>query len=525
MKSRLPNNLNPNLFKDSLDVYCDDYKDRYSLDQEDWGFLIDNRVPFTIYIAVGVNGKELYDRPEVLKLLRIAQWIHAKTGSWPALTDEWEDMCPGGLIKLDVTSFATISSSAPTLPEVLHTILSQLERVLNSPELAFDEAEKFYREKLKGLSSFNDALQTIQREFDERPLCALNTNTKTRRLRFLVVAARFAEIGVDSQRLASSILMWASQHADALQAHADSKGAILASTGIRSVSPYLGLAKEIGLLTNVGRGMTTTNVGRALILAAPPQDKFALCLEERLSFLFDLFIHDRDMICPLIVQLRDGKQRKREIRRAFPETYKRHLNRLRAYCGTSRSRRQLDNALGRLDRWQRPEIYMEHIVEPRLSWLVDLQLCQFVGDEVELTDGGLHLASILADPHKENIIPITKEFLRRRYFKTIAPCLLDAQAQVEEKKPSREELGLLLNECCAFIKRNTKSLAVNRIVASTLFRYAGVVLFAQHRVAVDFRDLFRFFSQDEMSATFPWRFRWQAAQDDGYLTQSDIAKH
>jgi len=47
--------------------------------------------------------------------------------------------------------------------------------------------------------------------------------------------------------------------------------------------------------------MTTTNVGRALILAAPPQDKFALCLEERLSFLFDLFIHDRDMICPLVV--------------------------------------------------------------------------------------------------------------------------------------------------------------------------------------------------------------------------------
>jgi len=123
----------------------------------------------------------------------------------------------------------------PKLPEVLDTISSQLERVINSPELAFDEAEKFYREKLKGLSSSTMRCKRYNVS-SMSALCVLLTQIpKTRRLRFLVVAARFAEIGVDSQRLASSILMWASQHTDELQAHADSKGAILASTGIRSV--------------------------------------------------------------------------------------------------------------------------------------------------------------------------------------------------------------------------------------------------------------------------------------------------
>src|SRR5207244_1903719 len=121
---------------------------------------------------------------------------------------------------------------------------------------------------------------------------------------------------------ANALLNWASEHMDALQAHSDNKGAILSRTGVRSVLPYMELAKELGILATVGRGMALTNVGRALVLLVPPQEDFSLRIEERLYFFFELLAHDRDIIWPLLVQLRRGKQRKRDVRREFPELYK-----------------------------------------------------------------------------------------------------------------------------------------------------------------------------------------------------------
>lgn len=518
VKSHLPSNLNPNRFKDTLNVYCDGHEDRYSLEWGEWEFLIENKVPFTIYVTEGINGKELYDRRVVLRLLRIAQRVHLDTGSWPRLSTEWAEMCPGGLVKLDITALAAISNSAPKLPDILQTVSSRLDNVLDSPDSPFAEAEKVYAKVLKALPSFDDALQTVQREFDEHPLCVLNANTKSRRLRFIGVLAQLADGGTDSQRLANATLKWASEHVTALQAYSDPKGAILASTGLRSVRPYLELAKELEIVTTVGRGVALTNTGRALVLLAPQQHSFSLSLEERLYFLHDLLVHDRDVVWPLLVHMRNRKLKKREVRKAFPDVYQQYLGKLRDYCGTVRSRRQLDDALERIKRWQNPDVYMEHVVDPRISWFVDLHLCQLDRDEVSLTEKGVRLASTFVEPCEEEVVPVTKEFLRRRFFKIYAPCLMDEPSE-DTVQTSREQLSSMLNECCEFVAQHTKSLAPNRIVASTLLRYAGVRLYAQHRLVADFSDLISFLSDETKPHAVPWRFRWQPAQDDGYLTR------
>lgn len=522
VKSRLPSNLNPAKFKNALNVYADDYENRYSLDYGRWGFLIDNDVPFTLWVAEGINGKELYDRPLVVRLLRIAQKIYRETGKWPEFLTEWEEMCPGGLAKLNVTTLTDASRSAFSLLDTIKMIAGRLDKILESPDAAFTEAELRYREELKGLSSFNDVVRRVQREFDEHPLCVLNTNTKTRRLRFITALARFAETGMDSQRLANLLLTWASQHIDSLQAYTDPKGAILASSGLRSALPYLELAKELGILTPVGRGVTVTNEGRALVLLVPPQEVFSLRLQEQLYFFYELLIRDRDMFYPLLSLLKHGKHRKRDVRAEFPEAYKQYLIRLRGHCGTARSRRQLDDALERISRWRRPEVYMEHVVEPRLSWFVDLDFCHFENDQVLLTETGARVAEVLREPCEEGVIPVTKEFLRRRFFKVFAPLLVPPEETL--KKPSRAELVNFLTDCCNILLRSTKSLAPNRIVASTLLRYAGVKLFVEHRIAADFRDLTAFLMREESANEFPWRLRWQQAQDDGYLTRVTTAQ-
>jgi hypothetical protein len=519
VKSRLPNNLNPNLFAKEANTYCDDYKKRYSVDWGRWGFVIENNLPFRIFLCAGFNGKEVEDRWEILDLLRIAQQLHDDTGKWPALDDEWEEMCPGGLMKLDVTGLAATSTSSPTLPDVLGVVSGKLDRILSVRNLPFAEAEHYYRDSLRGLTAFSEAIRLIQRDFDEHPVCVLNTNTKTRRLRFVEVLARFVAAGLDSKKLLSSTLAWAHEHAGALQAYEDTKGAILLATGTRSVIPYLDLAKEIGILTTVGRGIALSNSGRALILLDESKSSFLLSIEERAYFLFDLLAYDRDILWPLLVFLREKKVRKREVRREFPSRYKSHLERLRGFCGTGRARRQVDDTILRLEGWRRPDVYMEHVVDPRLSWLIDLQLCRFEADSVSLTEGGDRLAAILEGWSDDANLPLTKEYLRWQYFKQIAPCLTESVSAGRRKKLPRNEVTTLLNGFCENVLKETKSLAPNRIVASTLFRFAGVRAFIDHMVALDFRDLIRFFTDEECAKNVQWQLRWQPAQDDGYLTR------
>jgi hypothetical protein len=283
--------------------------------------------------------------------------------------------------------------------------------------------------------------------------------------------------------------------------------------------PYLDLARELSILIPVGRGLALTNTGRVLTMISQGFEEFSLGIEERLYFLFDLLNHDRDILYPLIIQLSlSSVQRKRAIRKAFPEAYKQHLTRLREHCGTVRSRRQVDAALERVEHWRSAEKYMEHVVDPRISWLVDIDVCALEGDQVSLTKRGAKFAAALSEFARSNLFVITSDLLRRRYFKSIARTVEPREDSPKRDRPSEEELIPLLRQCCEFVRKNTKSLVPNRIVASTLFRYAGLTLFVEHRIAADFSDLRDWFSDESKASKIGWRLRWQPAQDDGYLT-------
>jgi hypothetical protein len=519
MKSHLPAHLNPERFSSELDVYSDDYENRYSLEYDGRGLLIENKLPLMVFLAVGIHGEEPEDRRQIIEMLQIAESIHCDFGQWPRLETEWQEMCPGGLIKLDVTSLTDVHSARAPLPQVLKAMSARVRRILESGDSSFVGAERHYREELKGIAAFNEPIRVMQREFDAKPVCALNANTKARRLRYLIVLAYLADAPTNTKVLSNNLLKWAREHSSELSRHEDSRGAILSSTGPRSVRPYLDLLRQLSILMSVGRGITLSNTGRILVLFQSACTDFTLSHRERLYFLFELFLHDRDVVCPLILQLSaSSSQRKRDIRKVFPEVYKQHLTSLRDHCGTATSRRRLDVALQRVTEWRSAEKYMEHVVDPRISWLVDLEFCRLKGDHVSLTERGLAFAQWLTAFKQDNILILTQEVLRQRFFGSIVPIIEPAQEPVDREKPAEDKVIELLRGYCRFVSDHTVSLAPNRIVASTLFRYIGISLWVEHRIAADFTGLLGFFSNENRASRIGWRLRWLPAQDDGYLT-------
>jgi hypothetical protein len=519
MKSRLPNHLNPQRFKKELGVYSDDYENRYSLSYSGQDFFIENKTPFKIFLAAGINGKDLEDRKQIVEILQIAERIHFDTGKWPTLSTEWGYMCPGACIELDVTPLTLIDDPwlRLPLPDVLQGLTARLKSSLRRSDGSFGKAEKQYQSELKGVEAFNETMRAMQRDFDAKPLCTVNANTKARRLRYVVSLAHLAETPINTRLLSSRMLKWAEERRASLDVHEDPKGAILSSTGPRSVVAYIELASQLSILVSVGRKITLTNSGRALVLFQSDKDQFALSASERLHFLFELLSHDRDLICPLILEISEVRDRKSELRKIFPEAYKNYLMRLRDLAGTIRSKRQIDAALERVIKWRKAEIYMEHIVDPRISWLVDLKLCRLESDKVFLTERGTTFAKWLRQYADAEVFVITESFLRSQFFGTIAH-LVDDDHQCRREHATDEMLIGLLGSYCEFVRQHTSSLAPNRIVASTLFRYAGIKLWVEHGIAADFMKLVEVFSDEKRVSRIGWRLRWLAAQDDGYLT-------
>jgi len=513
----LPAALNPRRFQQHFSEYHhDSYTRRYHVTYGHHSFAISTHLPFTVSLVEGLNGEDLEERDQILPFLRLAQALHSSTGRWPGLDVEWADMCPGALILLDLSLLIEIKAYT-SLPELLKDISTRIDSLLQGTKSDFAKAETHYSSVLKGIAAFGEAMTSIQREFDKEPNCVLNTNTKARRLRYVAVLARLASEGTTSTRLTNDLLLWATKQSEALLAHEDSKGAILLSTGRRSALPYLDLARSLAILTPVGKGLALTNSGRVLVLLPSKTDSFLLTIEERLYFLFEIMEHDRDFLLPLLMLLHDNpSQSKLALRREFPTAYKAHLTRLKEKCGTARSRRQIDAALQRIEHWESAERYMEHIVDPRVSWLVDLGLCSLAGNQIAMLPNGKSLAKEISELAKDNLFVITERFLKQWFFKTIAIRTEISDRHVE-KKISEAAAIEVLKRCCDFVRDHTTSLARNRVVASTLFRFASIVFFVEHSVTMDFMDLLHFCSNQERMTKLGWRLRWSTAQNDGYL--------
>jgi hypothetical protein len=514
----LPEHLNPDRFKSAFDeFYFDEYSGHYNVTLGRRSFAIKPGLPLRIYLIEGVHGKEFEERHTLLPFLQIAEAMHSETGKWPDIDVEWELMCPGGLLLLDISSLA-VAGQDSTLPSVVSHISSLLDKLLSRRGQDFAGAERHYRRELSGIAAFGEAMSAIQREFDQQPVRVVNTNTKVRRLRYLTVVGSLASTGTTSLRINSQLLSWAASHVEALSSYSDPKGAVLAATGQGSALPYLEAAKSLGILAPIGRGLVLTNSGRALMLLPTNRDRFELTDAERLFFLFDLLNYDRDMLCPLLLLLRENPtMQKAELRKAFPEAYRSHLVYLRKHCGTARSRRYIDATLTRSKQWQSAEKYMEHIVDPRVSWFVDLALCSLKDGEVALLPKGKELADQLAELVDEGVFVITQDFLRRWFFKAIARYSEGLGRTIETKLKASTAVDVL-RRCCEDVRKSSASLAPNRVVASTLFRLTSIILFTEYSVAVDFSDLRQFFSRPENATTLGWRLRWSAAQNDGYLT-------
>lgn len=269
----------------------------------------------------------------------------------------------------------------------------------------------------------------------------LSTNTQTRRLGYFSAAAKLMSLEpTPMDRLVAQLVEWNTNNRRALESYESQKGVAKSPSAAKR---YLKLANGLGMATALGSGLQLSDDGLLLKTLLPNETSFALTTAEKLFYLGQLLAYDADPLLALAAWLPHEAVPPTlgYLQRGFQGALLDWL-RLRARSATNESaQRSLSDRVKTVEGWKRPDTYAEHVVAPRLHWLLDLGLLDvgaFHHTTFVLTDPAASFFEGLTDSKS---VPgsdwILGDFIPAASF-------LDPQAVI--RPPSDEELAQQFRE-------------------------------------------------------------------------------
>lgn len=205
------------------------------------------------------------------------------------------------------------------------------------------------------------------------------TNTKTRRLAYVQALVTILKTGNFSEaQLRERIVRWSNENVDSLRGYWVPTGEITSTRQNSAGSRYIDLAVSLGLIASISGVYRYTRVGIVLLTLlertqAYSVNTFQLALCSRLFFAYLLLQKDADFF--LLVSeflLMQERPSLAQMQREFKDRLIERLNLKIAMSPDERTRRAMIDRRREVDNWKKPERYAEHLIPPRLNWMLDL---------------------------------------------------------------------------------------------------------------------------------------------------------
>ncbi len=208
-----------------------------------------------------------------------------------------------------------------------------------------------------------------------------STNTKTRRLAYVQALVTILKAGNFAEaQLLERIVRWSNENVDSLRSYWVTTGEITSTRQNTAGSRYIDLAVSLGLIASISGVYRYTRIGLVLLtLLERTQghsvNTFQLPLSSRLFFAYLLLQKDADFFLLvgefLLLQERPSLA---QMQREFKDRLIDRLNLKIAMSPDERTRRAMIDRRREVDNWKKPERYAEHLIPPRLNWMLDLLL-------------------------------------------------------------------------------------------------------------------------------------------------------
>ncbi|WP_210462719.1 hypothetical protein [Rufibacter roseolus] len=349
----------------------------------------------------------------------------------------------------------------------------------------------------------------------------INTSTKVRRLGYLKLFSSFI---YERKRIPESFLNRKfEQYALLYNSHLDeainAKGIIQDANG-KSAAPYIELLKELDLITTVNRVVVPTKWLRVyLALNENDYDEslnaFLLNDLDKLFFL-EIILKKDFLYFSLVLEYvySNDSISIKDLIKNFQGLLLERISALQQQIGyrNTKAISELKVIEKRVLDWKKAEVYLEHIIMPRINWMLDLRLIDLENGLIQITENGKRLCIELCywiDIGAEYVTD-SSDFIRR-FYPAIYFITYKGSPGVSA---SREEI---LSRIVNNIEKSFvlfKTLAPNRVTSSQAITYSKYQMCLSNGYAVSERFHIKML-ETELREKFIYKY--QPQYSDGYI--------
>lgn len=398
--------------------------------------------------------------------------------------------------------------------------------------IRFKENHILNKEFLEYLSVFNVINDSenpkFYREFfvskkeipDPKELKIISTNTKVRRLGYFKLVSSFIENKkIPAVTIARNFEIFCINFSQELTVNENSKGLIKETkTGI-SAKRYIDTAVNFDFLNKINNVYSSgkqLKVYQVLCSEfAKNSNVFLLSDFDKIFFLENILKYDffyfRNLLEIIYINERTSYI---DIISIYKDKL---INQLKEFNSFNRNRKvsnEISAVLKRILNWEKPEKYLEHVIMPRLNWMLDLNLIKLDRkNNVEITKIGDTLfenISIWDDINTEKIIS-PDSFLDRFMVHIYDDCYYSS------KNNNPVESDIILDKMYGYIKQSFglfKTLAPNRVTVSQAANYTKYMLYLNDNIKVGYQFILDRLSEKKQDIFI---FKYQEQYKDGYI--------
>lgn len=348
----------------------------------------------------------------------------------------------------------------------------------------------------------------------------VQSNTKTRRLGYLKLIVELFEssnyfpITYLGKRIETDSMLYNDALYEYGSRMGDDKGLIKKTDSGSSAKPYIELLEELNLLTQVNNSYILTKQSKIYFqlnkLIKQKNDRvdsnlFQLNQLDKLFFFRQILVSDPlylwvilDII--FIVQQPIGTM---SIKKLFVDYIKNELDLNQQYSNNNATKRKIMELKTRISSWKKPLTYLEHIIEPRINWLVDLGILELKTESKEkqyfFSKSGLNLINVFSEIFEKSLNKqlILRSIIENHYF-YIFNYIFDLNKNNGDLDASKIDNYLLE----AF--RIFKTDAPNRIAASQGIDYVCFKSFFEDNIIMEFEEAKKYLQKPNNRFSMDW---------------------
>lgn len=348
-----------------------------------------------------------------------------------------------------------------------------------------------------------------------------STNTQTRRLGYVIQICRILAHGYPPPPvLQKHIENWSEENNSALKKHVSDKGEIRRSPRSLGSKRYITLAQDLSLVTQVSGYLRLTKTGRVLLALGDElcaeDNPFRLRPKAALLLCYQLLLLDADYLLPTL-GLTTLYHRQTELLENAQQQLLHRFGSLETHARSPLLRSEVHERFMTISRWTKPVKYLEHIVLPRLHWLLDLEVLDWNSfqalREFELSVAGKQLLEHIPIVDGQHVV--NRGWCQNALFSVWAEGFGLMATPWHQLPEDRQES--LVEEYVSIGFPLLRTMEYPRISAYQLVLFTVLHLLFDKHVIAGFEDIKRALSKFSRSGHVQWNFFWSGLDDDGYL--------